>query len=73
MNRELDALDVQLLRALLTDGELNPQEIHIQRRLDRLEMEGFVKSHRVERQNDFLTFGLTEKGQTAIKSRYSAQ
>ena len=72
MNRELDALDVHLLRTLLTDGALNPQDIHVQRRLDRLEMEGFVESHRVERQNDSLTFGLTEKGQTAIKSLYSA-
>lgn len=70
MERDLDALDVRLLRAMLNHGELSPTELAVQRRLDRLEVEGHVTSvpQDVPPLESALTwvYRLTEKGrQTA--------
>ena len=43
VERELDANDLQLLRAAAA-GDILPKNIHQQRRLDRLDLEGYVES-----------------------------
>ena len=43
VGRELDSLDLQLLAALLR-GALGPTDLHVIRRLDRLEAEGYAES-----------------------------
>jgi predicted ArsR family transcriptional regulator len=43
VERELDANDLQLLRAGVA-GDILPKNIHQQRRLDRLDLEGYVES-----------------------------
>lgn len=46
MERELDSVDIQLLKAAGGAGEIRPKNIHQQRRLDRLDLEGYVESSR---------------------------
>ena len=46
VERELDAIDLKLLKAVEAAGELVPKDIHQQRRLDRLELEGYLESAR---------------------------
>ena len=71
MERELDVLDIQLLHAAAAAGEIHPKNIHQQRRLDRLDLEGYVESARhVHRENGEApswVFRLTRKGQHAVQ------
>lgn len=72
VERDLDALDLQLLRTMLT-GELDPMNIALQRRLDRLELEGYVTSSRKDptERNAYgaLVYSLTEKGRSTFTPR----
>ncbi|HLK51113.1 MAG TPA: hypothetical protein VKT49_23385 [Bryobacteraceae bacterium] len=71
--RELDTIDLQLLRALAAAGETVPKDIHQQRRLDRLDLEGYVESRRQSPAepgaNPSWVYRLTRKGQRALERR----
>lgn len=71
MERELDAVDLQLLRAADAVGEMTPKNIHQQRRLDRLDLEGYLESAHHEPAegsgHSALTYRLTSKGRRAIE------
>ena len=71
MERELDGLDMQLLRAVSEAGQFVPKNIHQQRRLDRLDLEGYVESerHSVAGADPHPTwiYRLKRKGQRAIE------
>ena len=69
MDRDLDALDRQPLRAMQTHGELSAANLALQRRLDRLEMEGYAASARNHAMEaDAWIYRITEKGFRAISS-----
>ena len=71
VERELDAVDLQLLKTLAAAGEIIPKNIHQQRRLDRLDLEGYVASANQEPPEagatPSLIYRLTHKGQRAIE------
>ncbi len=71
VERELDAVDLQLLRTAAAAGEMSPKNIHQQRRLDRLDLEGYVESAHHELADGSghaaLTYRLTPKGRRAIE------
>lgn len=67
MERELDAADIQLLKAAGQAGEIVPRTIDHRRRLDRLDLEGYVKldHHGTAAAEDHHSwiYHLTRKGQ----------
>jgi predicted ArsR family transcriptional regulator len=71
VERELDAVDLQLLRDAAAIGEIIPKNINRQRRLDRLDLEGYVESAAHEQaeggSHPALTYRLTPKGRRAIE------
>ena len=48
MERELDPQDIQLLRSIAVLGDIGPNTLGPQRRLDFLELEGYVSSVRCD-------------------------
>ena len=70
VERELDAIDLQLLRAAAV-GDILPKNIHQQRRLDRLDLEGYVESthHNVPEAGGSPSwiYRLTAKGRRALE------
>jgi predicted ArsR family transcriptional regulator len=75
MERELDAHDLQLLKAAAAAGQIVPKNIHQQRRLDRLDLEGYVESSRHEHADSegpsSWVYRLTRKGQRAVERLHS--
>lgn len=71
MERELDAHDIQLLKTAATIGEVVPKTIHQQRRLDRLDQEGYVESARRDQSEgdapSSWVYRLTRKGHKAVE------
>jgi len=71
VERELDASDIQLLKAAATAGEVIPATIHQQRRLDRLDQEGYVESTRRDHAESDApscwVYRLTRKGHKAVE------
>jgi hypothetical protein len=71
VERELDAVDLQLLRDAAAADEIIPKNINQQRRLDRLDLEGYVESAGHEPAegggHPVLTYRLTSKGRRAIE------
>jgi DNA-binding PadR family transcriptional regulator len=70
MERELDVVDMQLLRSMSDYGDIGPKNITDQRRLDRLELEGYVSSVRhdlpgLEAPPAWI-YRLTQKGETRL-------
>ena len=72
MERELDAVDLQLLKTAAAAGEIIPKNIHQQRRLDRLDLEGYVESAHQEPTETgatpLLIYRITPKGRRVIES-----
>ena len=75
MERELDAHDIQLLKTAVTFGEIVPKTIHQQRRLDRLDQEGYLESARREHTDgdapSSWVYRLTRKGHKAVAHSHS--
>jgi hypothetical protein len=75
MERELDAHDLQLLKAAAAAGQIVPKNIHQQRRLDRLDLEGYVESSRQgPAEGDSPSswvYRLTRKGERAAERPHS--
>ena len=75
VERELDTTDIQLLKALAAAGEIIPKDIHQQRRLDRLDLEGYVESkHQGPSEpggSSSWVYRLTRKGQRVLERRQS--
>ena len=75
VERELDVHDIQLLKAAATAGEVVPKTIHQQRRLDRLDQEGYVESARRDHSDGDATsswvYRLTKKGHKAAERPHS--
>ena len=73
MERELDAVDLQLLRSAAAAGEMIPRNIDQQRRLDRLDLEGYVESaHHGPAEaggHPALKYRLTAKGRRALEHK----
>ena len=73
VERELDAVDIHLLKTAGTAGEIVPRSIDHRRRLDRLDLEGYVKleRHGSHGADDHLSwiYRLTRKGQRAATPR----
>jgi hypothetical protein len=73
VERELDPLDIKLLHAGADCGEIHPDSLHQQRRLDRLDLEGYVESSRREPPEPGVppswVYRLTHKGHHAIEQR----
>jgi predicted ArsR family transcriptional regulator len=71
VERELDAVDIQLLRAVAAAREMIPENINQQRRLDRLDLEGYVESAHHEAAEGSgrpaLAYRLTSKGRRAME------
>ena len=71
VERELDAVDIQILKTTALAGEIVPKNIHQQRRLDRLELEGYLESAHQQPSEagpaPSLVYRLTRKGQQAIE------
>ena len=71
VERELDVVDLQLLQAAAAAGEIIPKNIDQQRRLDRLDLEGYVESAHHEPAEGggpaALKYRLTAKGRRAIE------
>lgn len=67
VERELDAADIRLLKTAGQAGEIVPRTIEHRRRLDRLDLEGYVKleRHGTGAAEDHLSwiYHLTRKGQ----------
>lgn len=70
VERELDPVDLQLLKTAGATGEIVPQNIHHRRRLDRLDLEGYVRlgRHGSAAADDHRSwvYHLTQKGRQAI-------
>lgn len=71
MERELDAVDLELLRSAAIAGQIIPRNIDQQRRLDRLDLEGYVESaHHQPAEaggQPVLTYRLTSKGRRVLE------
>ena len=69
--RELDLVDIQLLHAAASAGEIHPKNIHQQRRLDRLDLEGYLEASRhgaaEPSEPPSWVFRLTRKGHRAVE------
>ncbi|GEM_PF-3359579 len=69
--RELDATDLRLLASISALGERSVNDFQEQLRLDRLEVEGYVRSRRLElhapESPSAWTYSLTPKGRHAIR------
>jgi hypothetical protein len=72
VERELDALDIQLLKTG-AEGEIVPRTIDHRRRLDRLDLEGYVKLERhgspAADDHRSWVYHLTRKGQRAVNGQ----
>lgn len=70
MDRELDAVDLRLLTTLAVQGEINPRDLDDQRRLNRLELEGYVALIRKAPPGltaaPAWTYRLTSKGESVV-------
>ena len=75
IERELDAHDLHLLKAAAAAGQIVPKNIHQQRRLDRLDLEGYVESSRhVQSDSEGPSswiYRLTRKGQREVERIHS--
>lgn len=69
VERELDAVDLQLLKTAGAAGEIVPHSIDQRRRLDRMDLEGYVKLERhgsgAADDHRSWVYHLTRKGQRA--------
>ena len=71
VERELDAVDLQLLKTAAAAEEIISKNIHQQRRLDRLDLEGYVESAHQEPAAagaaPLLIYRITPKGRRVIE------